>query len=463
MSDERDDEEGTQDVPDRPEVAGDDGEPGAHAAASAGGDPLSTPPGATGTLGSEQGAGAAKAQHDDEDSAPPAPPPAQGDAAGSTTADPGRRNALIAGGTVAGFLVVALLAWALTRDSGDEVGGPGTGTPPTTAFVPTTAAITTTVAPAVVPSAPPATITPVATVAPPPTAATITPVATVAPPPTAAGIPGLPTFPPDSTTPPVPSTVGPTIAPSVPATAAASAVTVPATAAGVSTTAPGAVPSSVASSTPNTAAAAALVAGSVVPDVAAFTQSLTPSQERAETLALAAAARHDIAVTGPVRTLCAVVRLSGPIELAGRWERNGREVETIGASRVGAPGLGDCLDDDDGDPLPDGTYQFLVRDGDGNESAAGTVVVGAARVDQALVNDGTADICAVRVAPTAAGYYDAYSFDSAPIVAGATVTLALAAVDQDAQVTSCGAEPETLASFEFTPDPSSPQSLTGPT
>jgi len=204
------------------------------------------------------------------------------------------------------------------------------------------------------------------------------------------------------------------------------------------------------------------VVGAVVPDVAAFEQSLTPAEEREATLALAAEGRHDVAVVGPVRTLCAVARVSGPVELAGRWERNGRQVESISASPVDAPGLGDCLDDADGDALEDGSYQFLVVDSDGNESAAGTIVVGAERVEQQLVNRGTAPICAVRIAPIAAGYFDAYGFDTAPIPPGATIALTVGAVEQDVRVTSCDLEPETLASFRFTPDPTIPLPLVDP-
>ncbi len=366
------------------------------------------------------------------------------------------RQAVIASAVIVGVLVAALLAWAVTRDSGDDAAGNPAGTSAPagagtslittvagTSSITTVAAPATTAPPAVVPSAVPPLSGPPLSLGP-----------TTIP-----GIPGLPTFPIDSsTTPPAPTSVVPISAPA--ATPASVAVTTVPGAAVASTTVDGAVSSSV-PAVPGAGAPAAIVVGSVVPDVAAFTRSLTPAQQREETLALAADGRHDIAVVGPVRTLCAVVALSGSIELAGRWERDGREVEAIGASQVAAPGLGDCLTDDDGAPLADGTYQFLVVDGDGNTSAPGTIVVGAARIEQSLVNDATAAICAVRVAPTAAGFYDAYRFDTAPIEPGATITLALGEVDQDVRVTSCGDEPETLATFEFTPDPSRPQPLSG--
>ena len=51
------------------------------------------------------------------------------------------------------------------------------------------------------------------------------------------------------------------------------------------------------------------------------------------------------------------------------------------------PGYGECVGND-GDPLDDGSYQYVATDADGDESAAGGFVVGAARIDQRFVNNG---------------------------------------------------------------------------
>lgn len=373
------------------------------------------------------------------------PPPSSPDAPDGRDGGNGAGDAIsprmLLAGIGAGVLVIAALVWALTRGGGDGIEGSGPLSNGSESILDTTTpgetvtsfggGVTTVLAPVVPSSAPPPSVPLVAT--------TLPVVATV--PPTV-----------------VPPTVVP---PTVPSVATTLPGGLPPASLPVTTGAPPAPGSSVPSSSVPSSGAAAIV-GAAVPDVAAFTQSLTPAEEVEATLALAAEARHDVAVAGPVRTLCAAVRLSGPVQLAGRWERNGRAVQSTGLSLVDAPGLGDCLDDDEGDALEDGTYQFLVIDDDGNESAAGTVVVGAARVEQQLVNRGTAPICAVRIAPTSAGYFDAYRFDTAPIAPGATITLAVAAVEQEVRVTSCDREAETLASFRFTPDPASPLPLVDP-
>ena len=55
----------------------------------------------------------------------------------------------------------------------------------------------------------------------------------------------------------------------------------------------------------------------------------------------------------------------------------------------------------------------------GDESAAGGFVVGAARVDQRFVNNGDTPICAIRIAPSTSRYFEVYVFDS-PVAPRAT-------------------------------------------
>jgi len=148
--------------------------------------------------------------------------------------------------------------------------------------------------------------------------------------------------------------------------------------------------------------------------------------------------------------------MTRPLAVRGRWERDGRRVASTDLERRDAPGFGECLTNG-GDPLEDGAYQYVGTDSEGHESAAGGIVVGAARLDQQFTNDGDAAICALRIAPSASRYYEVYVFRARPITPGSTVTLAVGDVDQDVQTVGC--DGRELASFSFRPDAGSVQSL----
>ena len=168
---------------------------------------------------------------------------------------------------------------------------------------------------------------------------------------------------------------------------------------------------------------------------------------------LLAGARHDIAVPGPVATICAAIPMDRPLAVRGRWEHDGRRVASSDLERRDAPGFGECLTND-GDPLEDGSYQYIGADSNGNESAAGGIVVGAVRVEQEFRNDGDVDICAVRIAPSSSRYFEVYVFTAAPIDPDAAITLPVADVEQDVETVGC--DDVELASFSFQPEAGSP-------
>ena len=197
--------------------------------------------------------------------------------------------------------------------------------------------------------------------------------------------------------------------------------------------------------------------GDLVPFVAAVPEPLTtPEAVQAEIDQLLASPRHDVAADTEVSALCAVVLLDGPITLEGRWERDGHRVLTSSMAARAAPGFGECVGND-GDPLDDGSYQYIATDADGDESAAGGFVVGAARIEQRFVNNGDTPICAIRIAPSTSRYFEAYVFD-APVASKRQVTLPVAEVRQDVETTSCDGD-IVVASFDFHPDPEEVQDL----
>lgn len=292
-----------------------------------------------------------------------------------------------------------------------------------------------------------------------------------------------PTTLPPPTTPPPATTVAPTVLATVPATGPPTAV--PGTTASVvappSTPAPTAPPTT---APPTTAATATTtVAGlpgdptpsaapdptiplppddpeyiaRLVPSLAGYTEYLsTPELAKAQIDQLLATGRHDVAVPGPVTSICAAVPMDRPLAVRGRWERDGRRIASTDLERREAPGFGECLTND-GEPLEEAAYQYIAADSDDNESAAGGIVLGAERIDQQFVNDGKAEVCAIRIAPRVTRYFEVYVYEAAPIERGAGVSLPVAAIEQDVETVGC--DDEVLTSFSFDPDAGSVQSL----
>ena len=199
---------------------------------------------------------------------------------------------------------------------------------------------------------------------------------------------------------------------------------------------------------------------SIVPDIAASRRFLASPQQVQTTVdqLLANGGRHDVALPGTVATLCATVELAGPIEVSGRWERDGQEISETGLVLRNAPGFGDCIDND-AEPIEPGAYQFVATDAEGTDSAAATFVVDAVRIDQQFVNNGEDPVCAIFVAPSDAGFFEDFVFAS-PLPAGAAVVIPIADVRQDVRVTVCpGSEPREEFDFDFDPTPREPQAL----
>ena len=190
--------------------------------------------------------------------------------------------------------------------------------------------------------------------------------------------------------------------------------------------------------------------GALVPNVAAFEQlPPTPAEAQVQIDQLLAGGRHDVAAPGPVVALCAAVPLDAAVQAGTRWERDGQEIATSVALGRVPPGFGECFNDA-GEPLPDGSYQFIAIDTEGNESAAGGIVVGARRIEQRFTNNGEDPLCAVRIAPESSRYFEVYLYDATPIAPGSSVTLPVADVDQDVEAVACGSG-EIVASFDFAP------------
>jgi hypothetical protein len=284
-----------------------------------------------------------------------------------------------------------------------------------------------------------------------PSPTTLVAATTTAPPPTGAA----------AAPPPVATTVAPTPAPTpAPNPATAPPPTVPPPTVPPPTTAVRAAPGA----TTTTAApdmASAYIA-QLVPSVAAFQQYLsTPQDAKAQIDQLLASGRHDVATPGPALSICAAVRMGQPLAVKSRWERDGRRIASSDLGRRDAPGFGECLGND-GAPLVAGSYQYIASDSEGHESAAGGIVVGAARIDQPFTNDGTEPVCLIRVAPSVSRYFEVYVYTAQPITQGNQVTIPVGAVRQDVETVGChGGTDEVLAKFSFDPNAAKVQNLRG--
>jgi hypothetical protein len=259
-----------------------------------------------------------------------------------------------------------------------------------------------------------------------------------------------------------PTTVAPTtVAPTSAVPTTVSPTTAPPTSAASTTAPPTTTEAGAGAGGPTTVASGVPISvASIVPDIAASRRFLATPQQVQTTVdqLLASGGRHDVALPGTVATLCATVELAGPIEVSGRWERDGQEISETGLVLRNAPGFGDCIDND-GDPLEAGTYQFVATDAEGTDSAAAGFVVDAVRIDQQFVNSGDDPVCAIFVAPTNAGFFEDYVF-APPLPPGAAVVIPIADVPQDVRVSVCpDSEAREDFDFDFDPTPGEPQPL----
>ena len=152
---------------------------------------------------------------------------------------------------------------------------------------------------------------------------------------------------------------------------------------------------------------------------------------------------------------------TSPLAVNSRWERDGRRIASSDLGRRDAPGFGECLGND-GDPLEDGSYQYVAIDSEGHESAAGGIVVGAVRLDQVFTNNTSVPVCAIRVAPSVSRYFEVYVYTASPIAPrrlGHGAGRRRRPGRRDGRLPRRGRPTAALATFSFDPQPGVPQPL----
>ncbi|MEP4648615.1 MAG: hypothetical protein ABJ314_00395, partial [Ilumatobacter sp.] len=182
--------------------------------------------------------------------------------------------------------------------------------------------------------------------------------------------------------------------------------------------------------------------------IAAEAELLDDTQQvaRIEEL-LASTDTPPISTADEVNTLCAGVVVLEPVEASAVWYLDGVEFANSGPMRLDTASAGHCLVGA-GAPLAPGTYEVEFVDVRDNTSSKEAFTVGAATVDQVVVNDTGGPICEFDVAPAPALSFSVFEFNP-PLADGEEIVIGVADVELAAQSVDC--DGNVLQEFTFTP------------
>ncbi|MGB3735884.1 MAG: hypothetical protein WA964_13065, partial [Ilumatobacter sp.] len=153
----------------------------------------------------------------------------------------------------------------------------------------------------------------------------------------------------------------------------------------------------------------------------------------------------------PVLNLCAALPVPMPVSATVSWSVD-NAILSEGAERVFAtPADGNCINNS-GEPLAAGAYEVSFSDTTEASSGVALFTVGVATVNQEFLNDTDADLCAVELAPTAAGFFQSFEVNGGePLVPGDSILIDIAETEHEIRGIDCagmGAE-----SFFASPGP----------
>ncbi len=162
---------------------------------------------------------------------------------------------------------------------------------------------------------------------------------------------------------------------------------------------------------------------------------------------LASTDTQPISSSDEINTLCAGVFVLEPVEASAVWYRDGIEIQNSDSQRLEIAAAGHCIDGG-GAPLAPGTYEVEFVDVRDNISSKEAFTVGAATVDQVIVNDSGAPICEFDVAPAVALSFSVFRFNPA-LDDGQETVIAVPNVELEAESYDC--DGNILQTFTFTP------------
>lgn len=160
---------------------------------------------------------------------------------------------------------------------------------------------------------------------------------------------------------------------------------------------------------------------------------------------------NPVSSADPVLNLCAAIPVDTPVAATVTWLLD-NEPLSEGAERAFAmPSDGNCINNS-GEPLASGAYEVSFTDSAGAMSGVALFTVGAETVNQEFLNDTDADLCAVELGPTAAGFYQSFEVNGGEaIVPGDSILIDIADVEHEIRSVDCDGNP--AESFFATPSP----------
>ncbi len=166
---------------------------------------------------------------------------------------------------------------------------------------------------------------------------------------------------------------------------------------------------------------------------------------------------NPVSSVDPVLNLCAAIPVEMPVAATVTWSMD-NETLSEGAERVFAtPADGNCINNN-GEPFANGSYEVSFTDADGSTSGVALFSIGVATVTQEFLNDTGADLCAVEIAPSTAGFFQSFELTSGePLVPGDSILIDMADTEHEFRGIDCADAP--LESFFGSPG-ADPISLT---
>ena len=162
---------------------------------------------------------------------------------------------------------------------------------------------------------------------------------------------------------------------------------------------------------------------------------------------------NPVSSADPVLNLCAALPVASPVSATVTWALDNASLSE-GAARVFAtPADGNCINNS-GEPLASGAYEVSFSDSAGAMSGVALFTVGAATVNQEFLNDTESDLCAVELAPSAAGFFQSFEVNGGePLVVGDSILIDIAEIEHEIRGVDCAGTPAESFFASPSPDP----------
>jgi len=160
---------------------------------------------------------------------------------------------------------------------------------------------------------------------------------------------------------------------------------------------------------------------------------------------------NPVSTADPVLNLCAAIPVDTPVAATVTWSLDNSTLSEGAERAFATPADGNCINNS-GEPFADGVYEVSFSDAAGTMSGVALFTVGAETVNQEFLTDTDADMCAVELAPTAAGFFQSFEVNGGEaIIPGDSILIDIADVEHEIRSVDCDGNP--ADSFFATPVP----------